>query len=262
VPRETAAAKRTGEITLSPDAPAVLVRDVHLTYEVYTDNQRPTLRRLVARKFRPRPADKVHAVRGVSFELKQGEALGLIGRNGSGKSTLLRCVAGLLPPTEGEVYARSNPILLGVSTALHPELSGQRNIFLGGTALGLPRDEIEKRFDEIVDFAGLHEFINMPLRAYSSGMQQRLSFAIATALIPDVLLVDEALSVGDEEFKRKSEKRMHELLDKAGAIIIVSHSLGTIAQLCSRVIWLDKGVVQADGDPEDVIEQYKSNTRA
>jgi teichoic acid transport system ATP-binding protein len=212
-PEETTAARAP-----APGEPAVIVRDAHLTYEVYKDNQRPTMRRLVARKFKPRPAEKVRAVRGVSFVLEQGEALGLIGRNGSGKSTLLRVVAGLLPPTEGEVYARSNPVLLGVSAALHPELSGRRNIFLGGTALGLPRAELEERFDEIVDFSGVRDFIDMPMRTYSSGMQARLQFSIATAVVPDVLLVDEALNVGDQEFKRKSEKRMQELLDRAGAL--------------------------------------------
>lgn len=240
--------------------PAVVVDDVHLTYRVYADSQQPTLRRSITRRFRPRPAREVNAVRGVSLTLHTGEALGLIGRNGSGKSTLLRVVAGLLPATEGAVYARSTPVLLGVSAALHPELSGRRNIFLGGTAMGLSRRELEERFDDIVDFAGLREFIDMPMRAYSSGMQARLAFSIATAVAPDVLLIDEALSVGDEEFKRKSEARMRELLGEAGAIVLVSHSLQAILDMCTRVVWLDRGHVVADGNPQEVVASYRDAT--
>ncbi len=243
--------------TASAPSPAVVVHDVHVVYRIYGDGQRPTLRRLVARRFQPRPAREVHAVRGVSFVLQQGEALGLIGRNGSGKSTLLRVVAGLLPATRGEVYARQTPVLLGVGAALHPELSGRRNIFLGGTALGMSRSDIEGRFDEIVEFSGLGEFIDMPMRAYSSGMQARLQFSIATAVVPEVLLIDEALAVGDEEFKRKSEARMRELLKQAGGIILVSHSMEAIAEMCTRVMWLDRGVILMDGEPDEVIAAYR-----
>lgn len=241
------------------DRPAVVCRDLHLTYAVYGDGYRPTLRRLVSRRFQPRPVREVNAVRGISFTINQGEALGIIGRNGAGKSTLLRVIAGLLPPTAGEVYAREKPVLLGVAAALHPELSGRRNIFLGGTALGMSRREIDVRFDEIVEFAGLENFIDMPFRTYSTGMQQRLQFSVATAIEPEVLLVDEALSVGDEEFKHRSEERMKELLAKAGAVVIVSHSLETILEICSRVAWLDDGVVREDGDPQRVVEAYKKS---
>lgn len=237
--------------------PAVVCRDLHLTYAVYGDGYRPTMRRLVSRRFQPRPLREVNAVRGISFTIHRGEALGIIGRNGAGKSTLLRVIAGLLPPTAGEVYAREKPVLLGVAAALHPELSGRRNIFLGGTALGMARREIEERFDEIVEFAGLADFIDMPFRTYSTGMQQRLQFSVATAIEPDVLLVDEALSVGDEEFKHRSEERMQELLAKAGAVCLVSHSLSTILEICSRVIWLHDGVVREDGDPQHVVDTYK-----
>ncbi len=259
---EAAQQQITGSTPASPPGRAVVVRDVHVIYRIYGDGQRPTLRRLVARRFQPRPAREVHAVRGVNFTLQQGEALGLIGRNGSGKSTLLRAVAGLLPATSGEIYARQTPVLLGVGAALHPELSGRRNIFLGGTALGMPRAEIERRFDEIVEFSGLGEFIDMPLRAYSSGMQARLQFSIATAVTPDVLLIDEALAVGDEEFKRRSEARMRELLGQAGAILLVSHSMEAVADMCTRVLWLDRGEIVRDGEPGEVIAAYRHATRA
>lgn len=244
------------------DEPAVVVRDVSMHYRVFEEQRRPTLRRLVARRFRPRTYRTVEAVRDVSLLARQGEAIGIIGRNGSGKSTLLRVIAGLLPPTEGEVYARSTPLMLGVGAALHPELSGRRNVFLGCTALGMDRRTAEARFDEIVDFAGLHDFIGLPLKAYSSGMKARLQFSIATTVRPEVLLIDEALAVGDEEFKRKSERRIHELLEDAGAVFFVSHSMGSVRNLCTRGLWLDKGRVQIEGAIDDVVEAYQEAARA
>jgi teichoic acid transport system ATP-binding protein len=244
------------------DEPAVLVDDVYMSYFVYPENQRPTLRRLVARKFKPREMEEVKALTGVSLRVEKGEAVGLIGPNGSGKSTLLRCVAGLLPATSGAVYAQDIPVLLGVGAALHPELSGRRNVYLGGTALGMSREEVEDHFDEIVDFAGIRFAIDRPFRTYSSGMQARLQFSIATAVRPEVLLIDESLSVGDAQFRDKSERRMRELLDSAGAIMLVSHSMGAIAAMCDRVIWLQDGVIQADGEPEETIERYKESSAA
>lgn len=242
------------------DVPAVVARDVHLTYYVYPDQQRPTLRRLVARRFKPREVEEVRAVRGVSFTVMKGEAVGLIGPNGSGKSTLLRVVAGLLPAVKGEVYAQDVPVLLGVGAALHPELSGRRNVYLGGTALGMTRDEVEARFDEIVDFAGVRDAIDRPFRTYSSGMQARLQFSVATAIEPDVLLIDESLSVGDERFRKKSEERMRGLLGGAGAIMLVSHSMGSIRDMCDRVLWMQEGEIVMDGDPVEVIEAYTKSS--
>ena len=239
---------------------SVVAEDVHLTYEIYTDAQRPTLRRFVSRRFRGRPAREVEAVRGVSFAARRGEAIGLIGRNGSGKSTLLRVIAGLLPATAGAVYASSDPVLLGVGAALHPELSGRRNIFLGGTALGVPREALEERYDAIVEYAGLEDFIDMPIRAYSSGMQARLQFAVATVVTPDILMIDEALAVGDQEFKRKSERRIREMSNEAGTVFLVSHSMGSVRDTCSRVLWLDKGRLLLDGPADEVIDRYLEAT--
>ncbi|MBW3619448.1 MAG: ABC transporter ATP-binding protein, partial [Actinobacteria bacterium] len=234
--------------------------DVHLTYEIYTDAQKPTLRRFVTRGFQGRPAREVHAVRGVSFEARRGEAIGLIGRNGSGKSTLLRVIAGLLPATSGAVYASTDPVLLGVGAALHRELSGRRNVFMGGTALGIPREVLEARFDDIVSFAGLEDFVDMPLRAYSSGMQARLQFAIATVVTPEILMIDEALAVGDQEFKRRSEGRIKRMVSEAGTVFLVSHSMSSVRDVCSRAIWLDKGTIVHDGPVDEVVDRYLDAT--
>ncbi len=239
---------------------SVMVDDIYLTYRIYTDSQRPTLRRFFTRGMQGRPAREVEAVRGVSFVAHKGEAVGLIGRNGSGKSTILRVIAGLLPATGGAVYAAENPVLLGVGAALHPQLSGRRNVFLGGTALGVSKTELEAKFDEIIEFAGLEDFVDVPLRAYSSGMQARLQFAIATVVTPDILMIDEALAVGDQEFRRKSEARIKGMVEKAGTIFLVSHSMESILDTCSRVLWMDKGKLVMDGPVEEVVEAYLTAT--
>lgn len=237
----------------------VVVDDLHVTYEVYLD-YRPTLRKIIANRFRPRQYREIRAVNGVSFTVRAGECIGIIGRNGSGKSTLLRAITGLLPAADGAVYARSVPVLLGVSAALVDVLPGRENIVLGGTALGMSREEVEDRHEEIVDFAGVRDFIDVPLRAYSSGMVARLAFSIATAVRPEILLIDEALSVGDAEFREKSQRRIQQLVDSAGAVFIVSHELGYIRDLCTRAIWLDEGQVMEDGDVEEVIRAYVEAT--
>lgn len=241
------------------EGPTVITKDVHVTYRVIM-GQRPTLRRLIARRFKPQPYTPVHAVRGVTFTARAGEAVGIIGRNGSGKSTLVRSIAGLLPVSQGAIYVRRTPVLLGVGAALQQELSGRRNVYLAGTALGMSRAQIDERFDEIVEFAGVEEFIDMPMRAYSTGMGARLQFAISTAITPDLLLIDETLATGDAEFRRKSEQRIRTMLDEAGTVILVSHSLNIVRQVCSRVLWLDGGVVRLDGDPDEVVDAYESAT--
>lgn len=238
---------------------SLVIDDVHVTYRVFQD-QRPTLRRFMANGFRARPYRSVEAVRGVSLVAHQGDAIGIVGRNGSGKSTLLRAVAGLLPPTHGAVYAKDTPVLLGVKAALQAELSGRRNVILGATALGMSRTEVKQRFDEIVDFAGVRDFIDMPLRTYSSGMTARLHFSIASAVAPDILMIDEALAVGDAEFQTKSRARILELLEGSRTVFVVSHNLNQLTKLTNRVIWMDKGRLLADGDPDEVIEQYREAT--
>lgn len=239
----------------------VRLEDLHVTYRVYED-RRPRLRDLVTKRGSARKFREIHAVRGVNLEAYSGEAIGLIGRNGSGKSTLLKALAGLLPPTSGAAYATSEPTLLGVGAALQTNMSGRRNIELGLLALGLPSTDVDHKVAEVSAFADLDDFIDLPIRTYSSGMRARLHFSIATAVAPEILLIDEALSVGDQVFKRRSEKRITELLDRAGTVFLVSHALNTISDICSRAIWLDKGQVLADGEPEEIITAYREFSEA
>jgi teichoic acid transport system ATP-binding protein len=235
---------------------SVLAEDLHVYYRVYED-RRPRMGEVFARRFRRPGYREVRAVQGVDLVARRGESIGLIGRNGSGKSTLLQAIAGLIPATQGEVYASSQPSILGVSAALQRSVSGRRNILLGGLALGMSRAEIEERMDGIIEWSGLEDFIDLPLRTYSSGMRARLHFAISTAVGPEILLIDEALSVGDEVFKERSRERIGELLDDAGTVFVCSHSMSTIRELCTRVIWLDGGRIEMDGEPAEVIKAYK-----
>ncbi|MFP4634630.1 MAG: ABC transporter ATP-binding protein [Nitriliruptoraceae bacterium] len=242
----------------APEQPTVIADRLDVTYRVYADSQ-PKLRKLFVGEKQQRQYQEVEAVRGVSFVTEPGEAVGIIGHNGSGKSTLLRAIAGLVPSTGGQVYASSIPVLLGVAAALEPDISGRRNIYLGGTALGIPREELDERFDDIVSFAGLEEFIDLPLRAFSTGMRSRLQFAIATARTPEILMVDEALSTGDGEFKDRSDARIREMIAEAGTVFLVSHTLKAVTDVCNRVLWLDHGQLVADGPPERVVAAYQEH---
>lgn len=239
----------------APDALSVVVDDLHVTYRIYED-VRPTLRKFVANGFRPRPHVEVHALRGVSFTASPGESIGIIGRNGSGKSTLMSALAGLVPATEGAVYAASQPVLLAVGAALQGELSGRRNILIGAAALGIPRARIVAEMEEIIEFTGLRESIDRPLKTYSSGMASRLQFGIASAVRPDILLVDEALATGDAEFARRSRRRIEEVVAQAGTVFIVSHANETLARMTTRAIWIDAGRILFDGPTEEALERY------
>lgn len=244
----------------APARPVVVkAHEVVVTYRLHASPARASLKAMIVRDAAQRSTREVRAVRGVTFEVREGEAVGLIGPNGSGKSTLLRAVAGLLKPTSGEVLVRSSPVLLGVGAALEPELSGARNVILGGTALGMSKQEVMRAFDDIVDFAGVREAIDLPLKTYSSGMAARLRFAIASALQPDVLLVDEALSVGDAEFREKSRLRMQQMIDQAGALFFVSHSLGQVEEICTRAIWMERGLVRMDGPVKETVAAYRAS---
>jgi teichoic acid transport system ATP-binding protein len=242
-------------------AMALAVVDVHVTYRVY-EQRRTGLRDVFTRGFKPRAYRSIEAVRGVSFAASVGEVIGVIGSNGSGKSTLLRSVAGMLPPSSGEVYARSQPMLLGVGAALKPGLSGRRNIMIGGLALGMSRDEVSGHEQSIIDFAGLQDFIDLPMEAYSSGMKARLHFAIATAVSPEILLIDEALAVGDKDFRRRSAARIREIREQAGTVFLVSHNLHEIRGSCSRTLWMEHGQVVMDGATDEVIAAYTADDPA
>ncbi|CAL9476288.1 Vitamin B12 import ATP-binding protein BtuD [Streptomyces sp. enrichment culture] len=206
---------------------------------------------------------RVHAVRNVSFVAYRGEAIGLIGTNGSGKSTLLKAVAGLLPVENGRIYTDGQPSLLGVNAALMSDLTGERNVHLGGLAMGMSREEVKARYQEIVDFSGINEkgdFITLPMRTYSSGMAARLRFSIAAAKDHDVLLVDEALATGDRSFQKRSEARIRELRKRAGTVFLVSHNNKSIRDTCDRVLWLERGELRMDGPTDEVLKEYEKFT--
>ncbi|MEE8602940.1 ABC transporter ATP-binding protein [Euzebya tangerina] len=238
--------------------PAVSVEHVDVRYQVYAEKRR-SLRRLLAGDARQRQQREIHAVRDVSFMVQSGEAIGVLGHNGSGKSTLLRAIGGLMPVSGGAVRVRSLPVLLGVKAALEGDLSARANVILGGLALQIPRKVLQENMDDIIEFAGVEEHADIPLRAFSSGMKARLQFAISTVVSPEILLIDEALSVGDAEFKAKSDDRIREMMADASTVFLVSHSPKNITDICSRAIWLDQGRLIADGPAEDVVEAYQDH---
>lgn len=243
--------------------PVVIVENLHVKYDVYSSGKavgNAGARRLLQPKIKG--TRTVHALKGISFVAYENESIGVIGSNGSGKSTLLRAITGLTPPSSGTVFARSRPSLLGVGAALIADLSGDKNITLGGLALGYDRDQIEHMRDEIIRFAELEDFIDLPMNTYSSGMSARLKFAIAASKKHDILIVDEALAVGDAKFKKRSEAKIREIRDSAGTIFNVSHSMGSIKETCNRVIWIEKGVQMMDGDPNTVIKEYQKHLKA
>ncbi len=198
------------------------------------------------------------ALKDVSFNIMKGEVIGVIGANGAGKSTLLKILSQITPPTEGEVILRGRVgSLLEVGTGFHPELTGRENIFLNGAILGMKKKEIEKKFDEIVAFAGIDKFLDTPVKHYSSGMHVRLAFSVAAHMEPDILLVDEVLAVGDAEFQKKCLGKMDEITKKEGrTILFVSHNMGAISQLCKKTILLKKGVVADMGETSHIIQKY------
>lgn len=234
---------------------SVVVNDLHVSYAVY-EEQRLSMKELAARGFRRRQSRSVEAIRGVSFEVAIGEAVGIVGSNGSGKSTLLRSIAGLQTPTSGSVLVRSQPRLLSVGATLQPKLSGYRNIVLGSLATGIPMRDVEEQINDVIEFAELEGAIDRPLRTYSSGMRARLAFGIATIQSPDIMLIDEALAVGDRRFKRKSLKRIRQMQANAGTIIMVTHNMNEIRKTCSRALWMDEGRIVMDGEMSEVLEAY------
>jgi lipopolysaccharide transport system ATP-binding protein len=204
------------------------------------------------------------AAKDITFNVKPGEVVGIIGRNGAGKSTLLKILSRITDPTEGEItYKGKVASLLEVGTGFHPELTGRENVFLNGSILGMSKKEIASKFDEIVDFAGVREFIDMPVKRYSSGMQVRLAFSVAAHLESDIMIIDEVLAVGDAEFQRKCLGKMDEVT-KGGerTVFFVSHDMGAIQRLCSKVIWLDKGRILRIGNTSEVVSEYiESSTK-
>lgn len=234
---------------------AVTVKNLHIYYR--------GLKKTSIRSSWTRLKKKIEifeALKGVSFELEEGKILGIIGKNGSGKSTMLRAIAGIFSPDKGSIDLHGHSIsLLSIGVGFNKKLTGRENIYLSGMLLGFSEEEIAKKEKEIIDFADIGNFINKPVKTYSSGMYSKLAFAITAILETDIMLIDEVLSVGDINFKEKSYNKMKELIsDDKRTVIIVSHSLGTIKELCDEVLWLNDGKIIEIGKPDDVIPKYEA----
>ena len=241
---------------------AIYLDDVCVTYKTAFDRQR-TLKQILAHPFQKTTNFKVvDAMKHITLEVNHGTVLGVIGHNGAGKSTMLRTMAGILRPTSGavEVHGRVST-LLALGLGFNNNLSGRENVMLGGLAMGMSRDEIEEKYHQIAEFSELGDFIDLPMRTYSSGMGAKLAFSVAVHFEPDVLLVDEALSAGDARFKTKARDKMHELMSTARTIVVVSHALNTIADLCNDAIWLDHGQLMGRGAPQEMIDRYMEHVK-
>jgi ABC-2 type transport system ATP-binding protein/lipopolysaccharide transport system ATP-binding protein len=199
-----------------------------------------------------------YALQHVSFDVYKGDVLGIIGRNGAGKSTILKIISGIMKPTKGTLIRNGNIVpMLELGSGFDMDLSGRENVFLNGAILGYEKEFLHSKYDEILAFSELQDFINMPLRNYSSGMIMRLAFSIATVVEPEILIVDEILAVGDENFQRKSRARMMELMSGGTTVLFVSHDLNQIREMCNRVVWLDGGTVRLQGECQEVCDQYR-----
>ena len=202
------------------------------------------------------------ALKDISFELKQGETIAIIGANGAGKSTLLKIISRITAPTTGIVRIRGRiGTLLEVGTGFHPELTGRDNVFLNGAILGMSRNEVKRKFDDIVGFAGLEQFIDTPVKRYSSGMYVRLAFSVAAFLEPEVLIIDEVLSVGDAQFQIQCMQRMEQIIKDGRTLIFVSHGAGVVQQVCRRAIFLQKGKIMFDGATDDALAAYEKSSQ-
>jgi len=240
-------------------AECIVVRDVAVKFKVYHE-RRAHLRKAVIDTIRGKSGyDILWALDDVSFTLHDGDILGVVGFNGAGKSTLCLLLSGIIRPDRGTVRVHGRlSTLLGLGAGFIKDLSGRDNIYLNGAFLGFSKKEIDKRMDDIIAFAELEEFIDSPIRHYSSGMIARLGFAVAASIDPEILIIDEVLGVGDEAFKTKCEHRMREMIEKAKAIVIVSHSSELVTNLCNKALWLHKGKAMAFGEAGEVVEQYRA----
>jgi ABC-2 type transport system ATP-binding protein/lipopolysaccharide transport system ATP-binding protein len=246
-------------LPIGPDE-AIHIEKASVRYRV-PQERIPTFKEYMIRKLQGKVRHHLFwALKDVNLSVQRGEILGLIGPNGAGKSTLLKLIARVLRPTEGRVIVRGRVSpLLEMGAGFHPELTGRENVYLNGTILGFTRHEIDAKFDHIVDFAELWDFIDAPLRTYSSGMWARLGFAVATDVDPDILIVDELLSVGDEPFQRKSAARIESFCEQGVTILLVSHTMDTILTICQRAAWLDHGKLMAVGQVADVVKEYRKS---
>jgi lipopolysaccharide transport system ATP-binding protein len=236
---------------------AIQVKDVTVRFNMASeriDNLKEYFVKLMKRELM---FQEFLALKDVSFTVKKGEAWGIVGTNGSGKSTLLKLICGILKPYKGEVYINGNIApLIELGAGFDGDLTARENIFLNGAVLGFSKKYMQEHFDEIVEFAELQDFLDMPIKNYSSGMAARLGFSIATVVKPEILIVDEVLSVGDYAFQQKCEKRMHELLGNGTTLLYVSHSIDSVKDICDHALWIDHGAEKAQGNVELVADKY------
>lgn len=253
-------AERRGPHAQASALPLLELRGVSLRFLSYHDKSYSLKRAaldLVLRRQGPAPSSEFWALKGIDLTVTKGERVGVLGTNGAGKSTLLRLLARIYTPTAGSVVVRGTVApLIEMGAGFNPELSGRENILLNGAMLGFRREEMEARIDGIHEFTGLREFEDLPLKYYSSGMYMRLAFAIASEVEPDVLLIDEALGVGDAAFQERAKRRIQSLLDRSHAVVLVSHDMSSLRELCNRGVWLRKGQVVADGPIDETIDRY------
>jgi ABC-2 type transport system ATP-binding protein/lipopolysaccharide transport system ATP-binding protein len=251
-PKQAEAERHNSRIVIRVEGVSVRYRVPHERISTFKEYAIRALQRRVT-------YDEFFALHDVSLDVKASEVFGVIGRNGAGKSTLLRVISRVMRPTNGRVWRQGRVApLLELGGGFHPELTGRENIFLNGALLGHSRTEMARRFDEIVEFAELSEFIDTPLRSYSSGMSARLGFAVATSVQPDVLIVDEVLSVGDERFQQKRSARIDRFRSDGATILLVSHNATLVQSLCDRAVWLDKGRVKVVGPAAEVVSSYQN----
>jgi len=234
------------------------LQDVSLRYLISYDRILSIKEFIISLLKRKVKYEEFWALKGITFEIKKGEVIGIIGHNGAGKSTLLKVISGILKPTTGTVKISGSIVpLLELGSGFDMNLTGRENIFLNGAILGYSKDFLNEKYDEIVEFSELGKFIDMPIRNYSSGMLSRLAFSIATVVNPEILIVDEILAVGDEDFQRKSRARMMELMSGGTTVLFVSHGLEQIREICNRVIWLEHGEIKAIGETQTVCDMYQ-----
>ncbi len=248
---------------------AISAKDVHKSFDRrFIRGGYTTLKTQLVQWLRPSTykeelqRQRLHVLKGISFDVRPGETVGIIGRNGAGKSTLLKLLTGIYKPTSGSIERKGRmAALLELGAGFHPEFSGRENIYMNGMILGLSKKEIRDREAEIIRFSEIEEFIDAPVRTYSSGMYMRLAFSVAVNVKPDVLIIDEVLSVGDEHFAHKSKAKLDEFKQKDVAIILVTHDLATVETWCTRAIWLNDGKIGLDGDPVQVVAAYREAVR-
>ncbi|CAN5440019.1 ABC transporter ATP-binding protein [soil metagenome] len=235
---------------------AIKVEGVSKKFRLQTDKAH-SVKELVTRRDRSAGVDEFWALRDVSLEIEQGSMYALVGHNGCGKSTLLRCMAGIYRPTEGNVQVKGRiSTLLELGAGFHPDLTGRENVYMNATILGMSKKQIDASFDDIVDFAGVGEFIDSPVKIYSTGMFVRLGFSVAVHVPPEILIIDEVIAVGDEEFQRKCFDHLYTLRKQGVTVVVVTHGMNTVQTMCDRAIWLDHGVVQLEGEAPKVAQAY------